>query len=332
MLADAIEKMNIMTVGHCTHDRFIHQCTIGGSAFFGAKVAQKLGATVSMCSAVGQDFQFTQALDGIDTQLIITPTTTTFYNYYPEDRARIQFVAAQASALMPQQFTSQHSHLSTPSSHSTHYDVHTPYDLLFLAPVIAEIKPQDPWRQYFKPRLSVLSLQGLIRQTQTIQDEMLTFIQQSNHDLYTSLHQHDPFPQQVVPISHPLSIHDFSMIDVLFLSDEDLIGISSSIVDFEQLRQKIPLIYLTHGDRGCSLYHKQHHPIHIDIYPTQVLDPTGAGDTFAMATSLALLAGLAPQEAGSFGAAAASIIIEQQGSAAIKYMQTSYQRFASIKP
>jgi hypothetical protein len=356
MLIHKIKQLKVISVGHITHDLLSDYSSdhsiVGGSSFYGGKVASGLGAEVHLCAAVGEDFKFDNDLYGMQLHLIKSQYTTVFYNFYPLHQARVQWLIHRSSNIRPQDFINKLNHSRkikpSPPTNTLHtkqivkqvvsstypsiYQDQDPLsssmsDLLFLAPVIDEINPHDQWPQLLRSRLCVLCLQGLLRKTITETDQALL---NSNHFQYSLSHISKTIPQRVIASLTNLPVEFLKDIDVLFLSDEDLASTKSDmILDF--LRQHVKLIFLTHGEHGCSIYQEHHiEPYHIGTYPTHVIDPTGAGDTFAMATSLALLSGVSAQHAAYFGTAAASIVIEATGSKALSSIQKVFPRFQAL--
>jgi len=98
---------------------------------------------------------------------------------------------------------------------------------------------------------------------------------------------------------------------VLFVSDEDLPA--------EKTRETVnawgglvPTLCFTHGQRGAEVCH-QGEWRHIDAFPAEVQDPTGAGDVFATAFLVRFHEGNDVWEATRFAACAASFVVEGEG-------------------
>ncbi|MEZ4469287.1 MAG: PfkB family carbohydrate kinase [bacterium] len=114
----------------------------------------------------------------------------------------------------------------------------------------------------------------------------------------------------------------FRGLDVAFLSEEDLAG---RLDWLDALCGLVPLVYLTRGRRGALLF-RGDRLRHIAACPAVEVDPTGAGDTFAAATLLALAQGRGPEEAARQGAAAASVVVEHRAAAPLKALHRSAER------
>lgn len=83
--------------------------------------------------------------------------------------------------------------------------------------------------------------------------------------------------------------------------------------DFERVLEQYPnKMILTLGSEGARFFDGEHH-IHVPGYMTNVVDTTGAGDTFNGALAHALVEGQSIDEAVYFANIAASLSIEQFG-------------------
>jgi sugar/nucleoside kinase (ribokinase family) len=111
---------------------------------------------------------------------------------------------------------------------------------------------------------------------------------------------------------------------VVFLSVED-IGPATDLVP--RLRALVPLVIVTHGARGATI-HSRGGSEHVRAYPTQEIDPTGAGDVFATGFLIALGAGEAPRNAAIMGSCAASLVVEAVGAAALTRIAETAGRVA----
>lgn len=67
-------------------------------------------------------------------------------------------------------------------------------------------------------------------------------------------------------------------VKALILSQEDLGLYTERLSSYTALA---PLVALTRGEEGVTIYHKQSPPLDVPAFPTTVVDPTGAGDSFA---------------------------------------------------
>lgn len=98
---------------------------------------------------------------------------------------------------------------------------------------------------------------------------------------------------------------------VLFVSDEDIPSAGARRV-LEEWRGRVDTLAYTHGEGGADVYHHGAGR-HIDAFPTQVVDLTGAGDVFATAFLIRYRETDDPWQASRFAACAASLIIESEG-------------------
>jgi hypothetical protein len=293
-LVSSIQQLNVLAVGHVTHDRYGDSLVAGGCAYFGAKVASSLGAKVDLLTAVGDDFELDSSLEGLSVNLKRAGQTTVFTNLYPENAPRLQIVETQA-----------------PTIHLDQWTDNKIFDVLFLAPVMGELDLREPWTQQIKARYQTMTLQGLMKCGQESNDETLR----------------SQGKRIVVKVPNRLDFSILKGLDAVFLSDEDLLlfGDDRFLTD---LTAVVPLVYVTQGEKGCLIYQNGQVINQNLIYRTEnVVDTPGAGDTFAMATSLALACGLSVQDAALLGACASSVMIEGIGSLPMNRLKEAFDRF-----
>jgi sugar/nucleoside kinase (ribokinase family) len=160
-------------------------------------------------------------------------------------------------------------------------------DALLLAPVFGELDAGEPWFSAVDARVRAVCLQGFMKIA-------------------------DPATELVVAGPPLSSLPFFRGADAFFLSEEDITCFGGDgLMDF--LRARARLVYVTRGELGCTI-HTPDGILHAGVFPATAVDPTGAGDTFAAATTLGLAAGCDPLTAARLGAAAASLVVEFEGS------------------
>ncbi len=98
---------------------------------------------------------------------------------------------------------------------------------------------------------------------------------------------------------------------VLFVSDEDLPSAGPRRV-LEEWSRRVDTLAYTRGERGAEVCHRGTWR-HIDAFPAQVVDLTGAGDVFATAFLVRYRETDDPWEASRFATCAAALIIEAEG-------------------
>jgi ribokinase len=109
-----------------------------------------------------------------------------------------------------------------------------------------------------------------------------------------------------------------SRVDLVCLSDEDIGEDRSSL---EHLRRHVAVVALTHGKAGCHVFEGED-CLFVPALPAHSVDPTGAGDTFAAAMSLAKAAGYHTLDAARLGSAAASVVVEGLGASPLEQLST----------
>ncbi len=98
---------------------------------------------------------------------------------------------------------------------------------------------------------------------------------------------------------------------VLFVSDEDFPPSSAEAVLTRWGRQVEVLAY-TRAERGAEVCHRGAWR-HIDAFPVEAVEPTGAGDVFAVAFLVRYRETGDPWEAARFATSAASFVVESDG-------------------
>ena len=101
----------------------------------------------------------------------------------------------------------------------------------------------------------------------------------------------------------------------IFLSQEDIDGYADSSL-LKKLTTHVPIVAVTLGEQGAKV-HLGEEILTVGVREVQAVDPTGAGDTFAAAFLFALAKGETPADAAKLAAAAASIVVEAKGPAAL---------------
>jgi rfaE bifunctional protein kinase chain/domain len=74
-------------------------------------------------------------------------------------------------------------------------------------------------------------------------------------------------------------------------------------------------VLITRGAEGMSLFERERAPVHLPAYPTELVDPTGAGDTVAATFTLALAAGASMADAAALANVAAGLVVRRLGCA-----------------
>jgi sugar/nucleoside kinase (ribokinase family) len=98
---------------------------------------------------------------------------------------------------------------------------------------------------------------------------------------------------------------------VLFVADEDFPPTSAEAV-LTRWSQQVDVLAYTRAERGAEICYRGTWR-HIDAFPTEAVDPTGAGDVFATAFLVRYREAGDPWEAARFAASAASFVVEADG-------------------
>lgn len=97
---------------------------------------------------------------------------------------------------------------------------------------------------------------------------------------------------------------------VVFFSEQDTLD--DALKFAQRIRETVRIVVVTQGEKG-ALVLTEGRTFRIPAFPSQELDPTGAGDVFAACFLLALARGLSPLDAGVYASCGASIIVESPG-------------------
>ena len=99
------------------------------------------------------------------------------------------------------------------------------------------------------------------------------------------------------------------------LKDADLLIVNEIEAEFygDALHERGGLVALTLGGEGAALYKMGQEIARVPAYDVEVVDTTGAGDTFCGALAVALAEGQPPETALRFASAAAALAVTRPG-------------------
>jgi len=121
-------------------------------------------------------------------------------------------------------------------------------------------------------------------------------------------------------------IMDWSLlngIDILILSDEDIAGYEHL---FPTIIEHTKIVVLTRGEQSATV-HFDKKQLDFPVYATKIVDPTGAGDTFATGFLVKYLATKDITQAMAYGHVVASFCIEAKGLEGLKNLEKVEERF-----
>jgi hypothetical protein len=266
-------EIRALAAGHVTLDRFGDAMLTGGSAFYAARTWRHLGAISGLATAFGPDFDREGELEGLAVFARRGPNTTIFTNRYPAGASREQTVEAVAP---PVEAT------LLPGAW------HRP-DVALIAPVLGEIDLRE-WMDALAARVIGVGLQGFLKRP-------------------------DPAPRgsarRVVRRPSEPDLSPLAAARAVFLSDEDVLLLSDPSL-IGRLRRLVSIVVLTRGAEGARVWEGRA-SFDVGVLPVPVVDPTGAGDTFAATFLLALGRGESPRDAARLATAAAAIVVQGQG-------------------
>jgi 1D-myo-inositol 3-kinase len=114
----------------------------------------------------------------------------------------------------------------------------------------------------------------------------------------------------LIPTQHPDILQPSAKITAMVFSELDH---PSSEDIARTLAQHIPLVALTRGSQGVTLFTPKATPVHIPAAPAVEIDPTGAGDVFGIVLGLSLHKGMPFTQAAEAAVYAAARVVEGPG-------------------
>lgn len=312
----SMHRPTVLVAGHMTHDRHASGLSPGGCAFYAAEVYRRLGADVRLAITVGRDFQFDSILADLGAcHVTRSGQTTVFANIYPEYGPRVQLIESVAPPVDPQGIAPELLQA----------------DIVHLAPVMGEIDIAA-WRRVVRAKILAINVQGWVRRVGAPVDVAM-LAERAGPEVATWARGH-----YVEHAAWEVSAETLAGVDVAFLSHEDLDG-QYGLLD--RLLESCSTVNLTAGRLGCEVFETRLSSdarassastrcTRVGVYPTDEVEATGAGDTFAAGFLFQLARGQSPVEAARFGAAAASIAVEGMGASPLDRMSEAWSRVASV--
>lgn len=130
-------------------------------------------------------------------------------------------------------------------------------------------------------------------------------------------------PGQVIPIFPPEDLKNvINMAEVLICNDAEFeLILQKTGYSTEEIREKVPVIIITKGEKGSTLYHRdQNLECEIPICKVEtVVDPTGAGDGYRSGFLTGLSKGMSFEDSCKLGAVIGSFIVQSMGGQSQQY-------------
>ncbi len=280
-----------LTAGHMTRDLHLDgSFSLGGTVTFAALTAYRLGLVTAIVTCADAELvaELPARLPGIGLAVHPSPATTTFINLYHEG-FRTQYLRARADKLLVE---------DVPESWRN-----APVVLLGpldqeLSPALVSLFPRRPGA------IIAATPQGWLRRWD---DDGRVW----------------PTPWNAAEAILPL-------LDVLILSHDDLLPFADgnraeADAILSRWSMQVPLLVATDGRHGATLFQRgvtEPFP----AFPTNEVDPTGAGDVFAAAFLAHLYRNGDPREAVDFANCVASLSIEHMGTMGIPTIELVMER------
>ncbi|MDT7806095.1 MAG: ribokinase [Actinomycetota bacterium] len=110
--------------------------------------------------------------------------------------------------------------------------------------------------------------------------------------------------------SHELPAELWAAIDILVVNEHEAADLAGTP---EALPDRVPVAVVTLGGEGCLILRREQKPKHINGIPVQVIDTTGAGDTFCGVLAAGLARGLDVEAAARLATAAGALAVTRPG-------------------
>ena len=282
-----------LTIGHVTRD--LHpdgSFSLGGTVTFAALTAYRLGLVTAIVTCADAELlaEIAARLPGIRLAARPSPATTTFVNSYHEG-FRTQYLRARADQLLIE---------DVPESWRD-------APVVLLGPLAQELSPALVRLFPRRPGAIIAATpQGWLRRWDD--------------------------DGRVWPIPWTAADAVLPLLDVLILSHDDLLPFAGgnragSDAILSRWSMQVPLLVATDGRHGATLF-QQGVTERFPAYPTNEVDPTGAGDVFAAAFLVHLYRHGDPREAVDFANCVASLSIEYEGTTGIPTMELVTERMS----
>ncbi len=118
---------------------------------------------------------------------------------------------------------------------------------------------------------------------------------------------------------------------MVIMSEEDIVGMENIV---EECRRVVPMVFLTRGSRGATLFLKKR-SYYIPAYSALEIDPTGAGDVFGAAFMVAYYRSGDWSKAAMIASCTASLAVEAHGIKGIptaKAVSARLRKFGYMHP
>jgi sugar/nucleoside kinase (ribokinase family) len=282
-------KLEFLAVGHFTHDVTDRGLILGGAAAYSTLAAKKLGLRVGVISAVGGDFLHYDKLEDIALHLVNNAHNA---NSNADSRTTT-FHNVYENGVRRQTLRSVSDPILPQHIPSEWLDS----QIVYLCPVADEVHPDVVHK--FPNSLIGISPQGWMRQ-------------------WDAAGHVSPRKWKDAPKVLP-------NIEAVIMSEEDITPFPE-IVD--EYREMAKVVILTRGHRGSTLFHKGQ-TTDFPAYQTKVMDPTGAGDVFAVAFLSELRRSGDLRKASIFANCTASFVVEKKGTNGIPDLKSVQERMES---
>ncbi len=238
-----------VAIGHITND-LEPMDHLGGSVAYTTVAASRLGYDSAVITKAPKNHPYKKYLEGLGIKVYLLPSLldniTSFKNFYDEKGKRTQIITQKQEQITVKDLQSLDKGILREA-------------LILVAPVIGEVN-LDTFNFLSRQGFLALTPQGYFRgvgrQGKIFQNRWVNFEENLRN----------------------AKVVIFSEEDITISGQKDL-----SVLD--QIKKIVPITVLTEGERGATVF-KGREAIHVDAYPLlpkQLVDFTGAGDSFATA-------------------------------------------------
>lgn len=137
---------------------------------------------------------------------------------------------------------------------------------------------------------------------------------------------YDP-SQQIARMNGDTLMHDMQGAALMIINEYEATMVQNKTgLSFDELRSHVEMLVITHGADGSEIF-TNGDTIQVPAFaPTELLDPTGAGDAFRAGFITGLVYGFSLKTCGALGAMSATYTLEKIGPQGQDYTRPSFVR------
>lgn len=272
-------QKDFYAIGHITDDLepYPH---VGGGVTYSSVVAKRLGLTPHIITKCAIDSPYIKELEDMGVQMHVLPLRDK-----TKEHATVSFKNVYDSVGNRTQYCSVQQEAITEEDLANFPEI-VPDSTILIAPVIGKVS-----------------------------FSLFAILSQKGHVAVTPQGYFRAFAEDGKVSQKPLEdVSFFRNAEEVILSEEDLAFDDGRF--FPKLKEVSPLLIQTHGEKGSSVYKNGNEVLQIPAYPlnaSEIIDYTGAGDSYATAFLVKKAEGATDEDAGYFASFYAAMKISGLG-------------------